>query len=170
MAQTRLGRHTADLQGAGSDVVVFLIGMRINKPWKLRQWLPVFTAMPKMLRYLEQHPDKGLLGYRQSLFPTAFVVQYWRSFADLERFARNPDDPHLEPWRKFNRMVKARGDVGIWHETYRVHTPDIETIYSNMPPVGLSQALGMIPVRRGQDTAAARIAARPTDEPMVPLY
>ena len=170
MAQMRLGRHTADLPGAGGEVVVFLIGMRINKPWKLRQWLPVFTAMPKMLQYLEQHPEKGLLGYRQSFFPATFLVQYWRSFADLERFARNPDDPHLEPWRQFNRLVKASGDVGIWHETYRVNTADIETIYSNMPPVGLGEALGMIPVRRGQDTAAARIGDRPTDQPAVPTY
>ncbi len=97
MAHIRQGRHTADLQAAGGEVIVFLIGMRINKPWKLRQWFPVFVAMPKMLSYLQQHPDKGLLGYRQSLFPELFIVQYWRSFADLERFARNPDDPHLEP-------------------------------------------------------------------------
>lgn len=170
MSRIRPGRHTADLGAAGDEVVVFLIGMRINRPWKLRQWLPVFVAMPTMLRYLQQHPDKGLLGYRQSLFPETFIVQYWRSFADLERFARNPDDPHLEPWRQFNRLVKASGDVGIWHESYRVRCTAIETIYSNMPPVGLSKALGMIPVRRGQDTAAARIGARPTDEPPVPIY
>ena len=170
MTQMRQGRHTADLQAAGDEVVVFLIGMRINKPWKIRQWLPVFVAMPKMLRYLQQHPDKGMLGYRQSLFPETFIVQYWRSFADLERFARNPDDPHLEPWRQFNRLVKASGDVGIWHETYRVATADIETIYSNMPPVGLSKALGLVPVRRGQDTAAARIGVNPSDEPAVPTY
>ena len=113
MAHMRKGRHTADLQAAGDEVVVFLIGMRINKPWKFREWFPVMVAMPKMLRYLQQDPDKGLLGYRQSVFPDVILVQYWRSFADLERFARNPDDPHLEPWRQFNRAVKASGDVGI---------------------------------------------------------
>jgi hypothetical protein len=26
--------------------------------------------------------------------------------------------------------------VGIWHETYRVLTANIETIYGNMPPHG----------------------------------
>ena len=35
------------------DFVVFLIGMRINKPWKPHKWLPVFRAMPKMIRELE---------------------------------------------------------------------------------------------------------------------
>jgi Domain of unknown function (DUF4188) len=33
------GRYVADLEG---DFVVFLIGMRINKPWKLHRWLPVY--------------------------------------------------------------------------------------------------------------------------------
>lgn len=36
---------TADMEG---EFVVFLIGMRINKWWKLRSWLPVFFAMPRM--------------------------------------------------------------------------------------------------------------------------
>ena len=170
MTQMRQGRHTADLQAAGDEIVVFLIGMRINKPWKLRQWLPVFVAMPKMLATCSSIPTKGYSATASPCSPRSSIVQYWRSFADLERFARNPDDPHLEPWRKFNRMVKASGDVGIWHETYRVQTSNIETIYSNMPPVGLSKALGLIPVQRGQDTAAARLGARPADQPAVPTY
>ena len=88
------------------------------------------------------------------------VVQYWRSFADLERFARDRDDPHLEPWRQFNRRVADNGDVGIWHETYRVRPGDIETIYGNMPAHGLAAAVGMVPIARGRDSAAARIGAR----------
>ena len=49
-------RMAAEIEG---DFVVFLIGMRINKPWKLHRWLPVFMAMPKMLKELEQHPEMG---------------------------------------------------------------------------------------------------------------
>jgi len=41
------GRHSARI---GGDFVVFLIGMRINKPWKVHRWLPVFIAMPSMIR------------------------------------------------------------------------------------------------------------------------
>jgi Monooxygenase af470-like len=37
------GRFTARVDG---EFVVFLIGMRINRPWKVRQWLPVARAMP----------------------------------------------------------------------------------------------------------------------------
>ncbi|MBA4115324.1 MAG: DUF4188 domain-containing protein [Rubrobacter sp.] len=48
------------------------------------------------------------------------LASVWRSFEDLERFARNPDDPHLPSWRRFNQTVGSDGSVGIWHETYVV--------------------------------------------------
>ena len=53
MAQVIDKRVTAEIEG---DFVVFLIGMRINKLWKVRKWLPVFVAMPRMLRELEARP------------------------------------------------------------------------------------------------------------------
>lgn len=168
MAKVQLGRYTADLRHPGQEFVVFLIGMRVNKPWKLAKWWPVFTAMPRMLLYLEKHPEKGLLGYQGAILPAPVIVQYWRSFDDLERFARDRDDPHLEPWRRFNRMVGVSGDVGVWHETYRVSASDCETVYVNMPPTGLASAFTPEPIRRGLDSAAARIRARSTDEPVVP--
>ena len=51
MARVIDKRVTAEIEG---DFVVFLIGMRINKLWKVRTWLPVFVAMPRMLRELER--------------------------------------------------------------------------------------------------------------------
>ena len=39
-------RVMAKIEG---DFVVFIIGMRVNKPWKLHKWLPVFAAMPPMI-------------------------------------------------------------------------------------------------------------------------
>jgi hypothetical protein len=170
MSRIRAGRYTADLSDLDDEVVVFLIGMRVNRPWRVTEWWPVFTAMPRMLRYLQQHPDKGLLGFRQSFLPSPLLIQYWRSFGDLERFARDRNDPHLEPWRQFNRRVGASGDVGIWHETYRVRTADIETIYGNMPPSGLAAAVGMVPVQRGRDSAAARMGVGGEDNPALPPY
>lgn len=50
MSEIRASRYTADLTDLGDEVVVFLIGMRVNRPWMVAQWWPVFTAMPKMLR------------------------------------------------------------------------------------------------------------------------
>ena len=52
-------RMTAQIEG---DFVVFLIGMRINRPWKLHKWLPVFLAMPKMLKELERRPNQDFSG------------------------------------------------------------------------------------------------------------
>lgn len=170
MAAVQKGRFTADLSSLGDDVVVFLIGMRINKPWKVRTWWPAFVAMPKMLNYLVQHPEKGLLAYEQAVFPSPIIVQYWRSFDDLTRFARNRDDPHLEPWRQFNRRVGGSGDVGIWHETYRVSTANIESMYGNVPRRGLAAAADLVPIRRGRDSAAVRFGATDLDEPALPAY
>ncbi len=48
MPQVENGRFMADLSLLVDEVIVFLIGMRINKPWKVHAWWPVFVAMPKM--------------------------------------------------------------------------------------------------------------------------
>ena len=45
------GRYTAEMDG---DFVVFLIGMRLNKLWKIHKWIHAFFAMPRMLRELQQ--------------------------------------------------------------------------------------------------------------------
>jgi len=88
----------------------------------------------------------------------------------LDRFARDVDLPHLEPWRRFNRRVRATGDVGIWHETYRVHAGEYEAIYGNMPVFGLAAAGEHVPVGRKANSAAARIGATDTDAPAVEPY
>src|SRR5262245_36245878 len=121
-------RMTAQIEG---DFVIFLIGMRINRPWKLHRWLPVFFAMPKMLKELEQHPEMGLLVYKNHL---GVIVQYWRNFEQLEAYARSRDARHFPAWVKFNKRVGSNGDVGIWHETYRVAAGQYEAVYNNMPP------------------------------------
>src|SRR6476660_2178017 len=78
MAAVIRSRMAAEIDG---DFVVFLIGMRINKFWKVHKWLPVFWAMPRMLRELAGRPDSGLLGFRfHNGLRNHLVVQYWRSF------------------------------------------------------------------------------------------
>ena len=83
MAKVLPGRYTAQVEG---DFVVFLIGMRLNKPWKVRRWWPVAAAMPKMLRALDEHPELGCLGYQSWMGRTTLLVQYWRDFDSLDRF------------------------------------------------------------------------------------
>ena len=165
MAKVHAGRYTARIEG---DFVVFLIGMRINRPWKVRKWLPVVAAMPKMLAELQQDPDAGLLQAHTWFGRTIIVVQYWRSFAHLERYARDPGAQHLPAWRAFNRAVGSSGDVGIWHETYQVRAGAYEALYGNMPRFGLAAGTAHVPVGRVGRTAAHRIGARKDDTPAVP--
>ena len=54
MAKVIGARMAAEMDG---EFVVFLIGMRINKAWKLHKRLPVFLAMPKMLKDLKLIPN-----------------------------------------------------------------------------------------------------------------
>jgi hypothetical protein len=155
MATIHPGGYSAEVEG---DFVVFLIGMRLNRPWKVHRWLPVYTAMPRMLRQLQRDPERGLLGAGVGLlFGGPAVVQYWRSFEHLERFARDPASLHLPAWRWFNRAMKGSVDVGIWHETYLVPAGRYEAIYGNMPRVGLAAAAGHVPVGRRGRSAAERV-------------
>jgi Domain of unknown function (DUF4188) len=156
MARIEPNRVTAEIEG---DFVVFLIGMRINKPWKVHKWWPVFTAMPKMLRELEAAtPDTGFLGHTGISMKT--IVQYWRSFDHLERYARSRDNLHWPAWVDFNRRMKnSRGDIGIWHETYLVRAGDYEAIYSGMPLYGLARASRRALLTIETESARQRLAA-----------
>ena len=121
--------------------------------------MPVFVAMPKMLRVLQTNPDRGLLNARLSWAGrTITTIQYWRSFEHLERFARDANDPHLEPWRKFNKKIGASGDVGVFHETFKVQPGNFESIYSNMPTMGLAAAGTHLSVTEARDAARQRMA------------
>ena len=162
MAKVCKGRYTAEPE---DGVVVFLIGMRINKPWKLLTWLPVFVAMPRMLARLQRRPEYGLLGARTYMGPNPVVIQYWRSIEDLERFARDADDPHLAAWRRYNRRIASSGDVGIYHETYVVQRDHTESVYVNMPAWGLAAATTHVPARAGRATA---LTGGATSEPVGP--
>jgi hypothetical protein len=111
MAEVRAERGTAEIDG---DFVVFLIGMRINRFWKPHKWLPVAAAMPRMLAELARTPDLGLLHARIHFgFRDIVVVQYWRSFAHLHRYATDRDLAHLPAWKAFNQAIAGNGDVGI---------------------------------------------------------
>jgi hypothetical protein len=158
MAQIFPGRYTATLDG---DFVVFIIGMRVNHFRKVRTWWPAFVAMPKMIKWLEAHPQDGLLHYelhfRNPREPV--VIQYWRSFEQLEAFSRASEPPHMGVWKWFRKAVGDDGTVGIWHETYKVRAGEFECIYGNMPLSGLAQAGSHTPVGSTTDRASQRIAA-----------
>lgn len=146
MDDIRQGRWTAQIEG---DFVVFLIGARLQKRHLLRSLLDLGgrRGMPAMLDQLAADPDKGLLGYEIPNPFGTFVVQYWRSFDALERWANSKDDPHVDAWRNYWRRVGTSSRTGIWHETYLVRAGEYEAIYGNMPPYGLAKASTMVPLQ-----------------------
>ena len=155
MASIRAERLTAEIDG---EVVVFLIGMRINRLWKVHKWLPVARAMGRMLRELEADPESGFLGVERWGGNPLVMVQYWRSFEHVERYATDKVRAHLSAWAAFNRAVGSNGDVGIWHETYRVRRGDYECVYNNMPLFGLAKATRAVPATGRRESAPGRMA------------
>ena len=140
------------------EVVVFLIGMRINRLWKVHKWWPVAAAMPRMLRELAADAASGFLGVESWFGNPTIMVQYWRSFDHLERYAKDSARLHRPAWAAFNRAVAGNGDVGIWHEAYRVRPGDYECVYNNMPPFGLARATHTVPAQGRLESARGRMS------------
>ena len=141
------------------DFVVFLIGMRVNRWWLPHQWIRVAAAMPKMLRELAQNPELGYLGGESWFGRTTMMMTYWRSMDHLMGYAKSRTTKHLPAWRSFNKLVGTNGDVGIWHETYRVRPGDYESVYVNMSPFGLGRAGSLVEASGKRDTAEGRLAS-----------
>lgn len=142
--------HTHDHHG---DLAVFLIGLRLNRPWRPDLWMPTFAAMGPMISELYtakaaaergegEHP--GFLSHRTLVGlggPT--VVQYWRSVEEIYAYAHDPGRRHRPAWLEFYRRgQRGVGAVGIWHETYAVPAGAAESLYVDMPPTGLAAAFG----------------------------
>ncbi|MGZ9698150.1 DUF4188 domain-containing protein [Bacillus safensis] len=150
----RAGRFTTD----NSDpIVVFIIGMRINKRWAIHQWMPVFMAMPGMIKELCTHQEElGLLGTENYFgLRTTAMIQYWKSTDDLLAYAKM--EKHLAAWKRFNQMARNNDAVGIYHETYQIQAGSYESVYVNMPSYGLSQARAPIPIGKEKQTAKERL-------------
>ena len=130
-------RLTATLEGG---FVLFLIGMRINRPLLIHKWWPVAMAMPRMLNELSRHPELGLIHAEMWFSRTIILVQYWRTTEQLIAYSKSKDMVHLPAWQAFNRAIGTDGSVGIWHETYKVAPGGYENVYVNMPPFGMGRA------------------------------
>ncbi|WP_144794126.1 DUF4188 domain-containing protein [Microbacterium paludicola] len=153
MTKINAGRMTHHHEG---ELVVFHIGMQINRWWRPDLWLPAFFAMPRMLRELSRDKDSGFLGY-ELLFGRGgpYVVQYWSSVPKLYAYASAPAQEHRPAWTAFNKAArKAPGAVGVWHETFLVERA--ESIYVATREMGLAKATALAEVGRRGDRAQAR--------------
>src|SRR5260221_13800769 len=131
MAKVMPGRYTAQ---TGEPFVVFLIGMRINRFFAFRKWIPTALAMGPMLRTLFRHPEKGFLGGELIFYWRGVgLIQYWRSVLDPEKFARGLEYPHFHAWPRFNKAISTDWGRGIWDETYLVEPGADKAVYGNIP-------------------------------------
>lgn len=154
MAKVIRERMTAPQE---DDLVVFLIGMRINNWFAIHRWLPVFLAMPKMLTELHVDRSLGFRSYQMWLARTVILVQYWESADKLMAYAKAKDSEHLPAWRAFNRAATKSDAVGIWHETYLVDKGRSENVYVNMPPFGFGKVGKLEPAKGRLKDAKTRL-------------
>lgn len=155
MAKIVSGRVTHRHDG---ELVVFHIGMTLNRWWRPDLWFPVLRVMRPMLAELSEDPDSGLLGY-ELLFngKGPYVVQYWSSIDKLYDYASAGSLSHRPAWTRFNAMAKKHPDaVGIWHETFIVERA--ESMYVGAPAMGLPGATTILPVEKRHHRASARLA------------
>ncbi|MFT4416768.1 DUF4188 domain-containing protein [Fredinandcohnia humi] len=147
------GRYTAEVDG---EFVVFIIGMRINKLLSFSKWITVFRAMGPMIKELYDFKEFGFL-HTEVMFNWRRItlIQYWRSFEQLERYAHGKT--HAIAWKKFNQKIGMHGTVGIFHETYKITTKSAEAFYGNMPKFGLANAFKHITVTPSINSARKRL-------------
>jgi Domain of unknown function (DUF4188) len=156
----RRDRLTATIEG---DFVVFLIGMRINKPLLVHRWWPFAAAMPRMLKELYRQPELGFIHAEAWFGRTTIMVQYWRSMEQLLSYAKHKNGEHLPAWQWFNRAIGTDGSVGIWHETYAISVGSHESVYVNMPAFGLGKAGALQPAVGPRYSAAGRLGGSQRD-------
>jgi len=146
------GRQTID---SDRDIVVFLIGARINKWWLLPLSLPILASMPRMLAELAKDPSSGFLGVQN--FGLGGMAQYWRSLDDLNRYAHDKERRHKPAWLLYMQKILGNGAAGVWHETYFVKAGHYEVVYTNVPRLGQGQFRELLPATGDRATAARRL-------------
>lgn len=156
MSGVMTGRFTAMRD---EPFVVFVIGMRINSLWKVHRWAPVAAAMPRMVRELSMQPELGFLGAQMWFSRTIVMLQYWNSVEQLNAYAKARDRQHLPAWAAFNKALGGTGDVGVFHETYRIAPGQYECVYVDMPRFGLGAVEELKPAAGALAGAEGRMKA-----------
>jgi hypothetical protein len=106
----------------------------------------------EMVEALERARDEGLLLNRPLMSPEGpLLMQYWRTYDDLDRWARK--QPHSRWWRWL--MEHAGKGVGFYHEIYRAKAA--EAIYEEgTRPVGPAMFSSIERVKGGEGRSRER--------------
>jgi hypothetical protein len=149
------GRVTAR---SDKPVIVFAIGMRVNRLYAIHKWFRPTVNTFRMWWYMQHQRPKGYLsGYLFLYSRGAGMMQYWESFEALEAFSHDKSQPHLAAWRHLAMQSKHDQTFGYWHETYQIAPETSECIYGNMPQFGLAEAIGHLPIGKKAETARGRL-------------
>ncbi len=138
------------------DLVVFLIGARINKWWLLPIALPILAKMRAMQKELLADPESGLLAVKNTGF---LSVQYWRSAEHLLRYAEAKNKEHKPAAKRFYQRLFKPEAAGVWHETYVVPKGHYECLYINMPRFLLGTVAPLIPATGEKGNARQRLSS-----------
>jgi hypothetical protein len=149
-------------------LALFLIGLRIHKPWRFGLVGAAVSAMPRMIAELEKNKaaagrgEEESLGYLGSRYTVHLsgvtTIQWWRSTEDIYAYANAGQREHRPAWVEFYRLAKANPDaLTIWHETYQVPPGGAESVYVGPRPFGLADVAGSVPVGRRGETARQRL-------------
>jgi hypothetical protein len=151
------GRYTAQTDKL---VVMFVIGMRVNRFRDLGRWTFTAAAMPRMLKELASKPESGFISSTTYIrWREIMGIQYWESFDKLLAYAHDRKGEHFPAWAEFIRRVGYDGKVGIWHETYLIEPGKFECVYGNMPLYGLAAATNLVKAEGRLAAAKDRFAA-----------
>ena len=145
-------KFTADVK---EPLILFTIGGQVNNLLKVYKWFYIAWNYLAMIRWLGKHPESGYLNGHlyMRVFPFGMMLMsYWRSWDDLEQFARFKEGTHLKTWVRY--MRNADPSLAIWHETYVIEPGKFEVVYGNCAPYGLSKATGAIRCRDGSTMGA----------------
>ena len=142
---------------SNADVVVFLIGVRINHP--LGMLAPGFRElnMAGMVKDLEDHSEEydflGMTNWLNASDRTTnseiMQVCYFRSNEGLQKFAHA--EIHRTNWDHWNRTSKKNPHLSIYHETYHVPKGHWESIYINSHVSGINTTAHKVIDEEGKD-------------------
>lgn len=106
----------------------------------------------EMFPALEAAKAEGLLLNRVLMSPEGpLLMQYWRSYEDLDRWARKL--PHTRWWKWL--LDRSGTDLGFYHEIYQVKTA--EAIYERgTQAVGPALFSSIQAVKRGEGKSKER--------------
>lgn len=86
------------------------------------------------------------------------IIAYFRSVADLNRFAH--DEVHRRGWDWYHAFARDTGyrHLGLFHETFVSRAGDYETIYVDTAPTLLGEANVKLGVDKSQEEEQGREA------------